>query len=294
MWGQELRRKVQNKGFTENDDSIKNSFVWIRYCSTRCWVSSAFFVWNLPDLPAFEDHMSQCKEYVIWSLQNLNIYYPFGAFILRVCVYAQWCLTFCDPIDCSQSGSSVHGISQAILECVAISSSRGFFQSRDSTCLSCITCTGRWILYHCAIWEDPFILYSLYIFFLIFTISIHTRDYYLYYTAWKLNLREVKSIVQNHMTRTWFLNPSVISGTLNWKIGIIKCGLAVRPQRNTACQSTVKAIEHGADGHLCFLKESSPAFELEFHPVSEELNPPLGWIENLSVAVADWGMHWMS
>ena len=56
-------------------------------------------------------------------------------------------------------------------------------------------------------------------------------------------------------------------------------------------QSTVKAIEHGADGHLCFLKESSPAFELEFHPVSEELNPPLGWIENLSVAVADWGMH---
>ena len=206
----------------------------------------------------------------------------------------QSCPTLCDPTDCSPPGSSVHGISQAILECVAISSSRGFFQSRDSTCLSCVTCTGRWILYQCAIWEDPFILYSLYIFFLIFTISIHTRDYYLYYTAWKLNLREVKSIVQNHMTRTWFLNPSVISGTLNWKIGIIKCGLAVRLQRNTACQSTVKAIEHGADGHLCFLKESSPAFELEFHPVSEELNPPLGWIENLSVALADWGMHWMS
>ena len=44
MWGQELCRKVENKGLTENSDSIKNSFVWIRHCSTRCWVSSAFFV----------------------------------------------------------------------------------------------------------------------------------------------------------------------------------------------------------------------------------------------------------
>ena len=35
-----------------------------------------------------------------------------------VCVHTQLCLTICDPMDCSQSGSSVHGISQArILEC---------------------------------------------------------------------------------------------------------------------------------------------------------------------------------
>ena len=35
---------------------------------------------------------------------------------------AQLCLTQCDPMDCSSSGSSVHGISQArILEWVAIS-----------------------------------------------------------------------------------------------------------------------------------------------------------------------------
>ena len=34
----------------------------------------------------------------------------------------QWCLTLCDPMDCSPPGSSVHGISQArILELVAIS-----------------------------------------------------------------------------------------------------------------------------------------------------------------------------
>ena len=44
------------------------------------------------------------------------------------------CLTLCDPVDCSPSGSSVHGISQArILEWVAISFSRGSLQPRDRT-----------------------------------------------------------------------------------------------------------------------------------------------------------------
>ena len=38
---------------------------------------------------------------------------------------AQWCLTLCDPVDCSLPGSSNHGIFQArILEWVAISFSR--------------------------------------------------------------------------------------------------------------------------------------------------------------------------
>ena len=37
-----------------------------------------------------------------------------------VCVCVQSYLTFCDPMDCSPPGSSVHGISQAgILEWVA-------------------------------------------------------------------------------------------------------------------------------------------------------------------------------
>ena len=39
-----------------------------------------------------------------------------------VCSVAQWCLTLCDPMDCSLPGSSVHGIFQArIQEWVAIS-----------------------------------------------------------------------------------------------------------------------------------------------------------------------------
>ena len=42
-------------------------------------------------------------------------------------------------MDCSLPGSSVHGIVQAIvLECIAISFSRGSSQPRDQTQVSCI------------------------------------------------------------------------------------------------------------------------------------------------------------
>ena len=48
------------------------------------------------------------------------------------CLVAKSCLTLCDPVDWSLSGSSVHGISQArILEGVTISSSRGSSRLRD-------------------------------------------------------------------------------------------------------------------------------------------------------------------
>ena len=44
-----------------------------------------------------------------------------------------------DPVDCNLQGSSIHGIFQArILEWVAISFSRGSFQPRDWTRVSCI------------------------------------------------------------------------------------------------------------------------------------------------------------
>ena len=51
-------------------------------------------------------------------------------------------------------GSSVHGISQSrILEWVAMPSSRGSFWPRDWTCISCVSCIRRQILYHWATWE---------------------------------------------------------------------------------------------------------------------------------------------
>ena len=50
---------------------------------------------------------------------------------------AQWCLTLCDPMDCSLPGSSIHGIFQArVLEWVAISFSRGSSRPRDQTWVS--------------------------------------------------------------------------------------------------------------------------------------------------------------
>ena len=51
-------------------------------------------------------------------------------------------------------GSSVHGIFQSrTLKWVAISYSRGSSWPRDRTCVSWVSCIGRWILYQCTTWE---------------------------------------------------------------------------------------------------------------------------------------------
>ena len=63
-----------------------------------------------------------------------------------VCVRAQ-SLSH-DTMDWSLPGFSVHGISQgSLLEWIAISFYRDSSQLRDWTCVSCI---GRWVLYHWA------------------------------------------------------------------------------------------------------------------------------------------------
>ena len=57
-----------------------------------------------------------------------------------VCPVSQLCPTFCDPIDCSSLGSSVHGtLQERILEWVAISFYRRTSQPRNQTQVSCIT-----------------------------------------------------------------------------------------------------------------------------------------------------------
>ena len=69
-------------------------------------------------------------------------------------VHAQSCLTLCDTMDCSLPSSSVHGILWAwILEWVAMPSSRWFSQPRNQTPVSCSSCIGRQILYHCTTWN---------------------------------------------------------------------------------------------------------------------------------------------
>ena len=67
-----------------------------------------------------------CKEIQCWRYTVL-------------CLATQSCLTLCDPVDCSLSGSSVRGMLQArTLEWVAMPSSRGSSQTRDQTQVPCI------------------------------------------------------------------------------------------------------------------------------------------------------------
>ena len=54
-----------------------------------------------------------------------------------MCVRAKSCLTFCDTMDCSLPGFSVHKVLQArLLEQVAMPSSRGSSQPRSKTQVS--------------------------------------------------------------------------------------------------------------------------------------------------------------
>ena len=93
---------------------------------------------------------SDTTEQLTYKL--LQNYSPVTLQDVGVCTVTRSCLTLCNSLDCSPPDSSVHHIFQPrILDCVAISSSRGSSQSRDQTHISCI---GRWILYHRATWES--------------------------------------------------------------------------------------------------------------------------------------------
>ena len=71
--------------------------------------------------------------------EPVYIYYP-GHFLFYLLPVLSNCL---QPMDCSLSDSSVHGILQArILEWVAISFSMGSSRPREGTWVSCVFCTA--------------------------------------------------------------------------------------------------------------------------------------------------------
>ena len=75
----------------------------------------------------------------------------------ELCVCAQSCPALCNPMDCSQTGSSVLGIFQAeVPGWVAISYYSGSSRPRDPTPVSGVSCIGRQILYHWDTWKAPF------------------------------------------------------------------------------------------------------------------------------------------
>ena len=98
---------------------------------------------QIPALPLHHD--------VAWSkglhLSMLQSPYVWNRYYNGPTDHARSYPTLCNSMDCSLSGSSVHGISQArILEWVAISYSRGSSWPRDKTCIFYVSCIGRWIL----------------------------------------------------------------------------------------------------------------------------------------------------
>ena len=99
----------------------------------------------------------QTKATYIWETYfgHLNIHTLYIYIYIHI-YWAQSYLTLWDPIDYSLPSSPVHGIFQAIMEWVAISSSRESSQPRDQTHISCVSCTGRQVL-HWATWEALYI-----------------------------------------------------------------------------------------------------------------------------------------
>ena len=93
-----------------------------------------------------------------WSIVDLQSCVSFRCTAKQVSYTdAQSCLALWGPMDCSTPGSSVHGIFQANSDQFPISYSRGSSWPKDQTPVSCISCTGRQILWE-APWEAPIVV----------------------------------------------------------------------------------------------------------------------------------------
>ena len=109
-----------------------------------------------------------CYADLHWWWELLRVLLFLGWARKHTCVFSltQLCPTLCNPMDCSPTGSSIHGIFQArILEWVAIFSSRGSSQPRDQTWVSCIPgrffattpqeFPGHWGVHRFNAWSSP-------------------------------------------------------------------------------------------------------------------------------------------
>ena len=98
----------------------------------------------------FHTEMISDSPALLLRAYNFKKWAPFICLLLGMFVHAHLCPILWGHMDCSLLGSSVHRIFQArILNGLSFPTySRGSFQPRDLTRVSCVSCTGRWILYH--------------------------------------------------------------------------------------------------------------------------------------------------
>ena len=76
-----------------------------------------------------------------WALREAQWRIEFNYVAEEICMYDEWGIIHCNPMDCSPPGSSIHGISQAsIVEWIAISYSIISLSLCSSVSL-CLTCT---------------------------------------------------------------------------------------------------------------------------------------------------------
>ena len=80
-----------------------------------------------------------------WARKKILVIMPYV-------LVTQLCPTLCDTVDCSPPSSSVHEFLQArVLECIDISFSRGSFQPRNWSGVSCIA--GRFFTIWVTSWK---------------------------------------------------------------------------------------------------------------------------------------------
>ena len=124
--------------------SMRNWHIW--YVNEWAWLFSNKILFTKIWLMG-HSLLTPCPGAILVVMVVLLLFISFFVAVSMHAKSLQSCLTLCDCIDCSPSGSSVHGILQA-LECVAISSSRGSSQPKDQTHISYASCISRWVLYY--------------------------------------------------------------------------------------------------------------------------------------------------
>ena len=96
------------------------------------------------------NYNSTTEKQIIWFLKEQRMWIVIFCYFL----VSQSCPTLCKPMECSPSGSSVHGISQARICRMLPFPTKGSSQPRDQTCVSC-TAADPDAVYLWAAGEEP-------------------------------------------------------------------------------------------------------------------------------------------